>query len=131
MRGTRSTVPEHSHFVEIYMRTTGSEWIIPDSLVTADSGSSSELLEPAKRVWPKISSYVRRQFNREISPDERDRIAIETWESVLQSVAKTLERGKTAQPKILDLDAYLIGAFQHRFIRAVRKEKRRSQIVRP
>lgn len=38
-------------------------------------------------------------------------------------------RTKTAPHSILDLDAYLIGAFQHRFIRAVRKEKRRSQIV--
>lgn len=111
------------------MRPSGPEWVISDSALVGRGRPNSELLESAKRVWPRISSYVRRQFNREISADEGDRIAVETWESVLQSVARTLARTKTAPRRILDLDAYLIGAFQHRFIRAVRKEKRRSQIV--
>ena len=111
------------------MRPSGPEWVISDSALIGRGRPNSELLESAKRVWPRISSYVRRQFNREISADERDRMAVETWESVLQSVAKTLARTKTAPRRIFDLDAYLIGAFQHRFIRAVRKEKRRSQIV--
>lgn len=111
------------------MRPPGPEWVLSDSILSSTNRTNSELLQSAKRVWPRISSYVRRQFNGEIPADERDRIAVDTWESVLQSVAKTLVRTKAAPRQIFDLDAYLIGAFQHRFIRAVRKEKRRSQIV--
>ena len=103
--------------------------MLSDSSLRADKRPNPELLESAKRVWPRISSYVRRQFNGEISADERDRLAVETWEAVLRSISKTLARGNKAPISVLDLDAYLVGAFQHRFIRAVRKEKRRSQIV--
>ena len=103
--------------------------MLSDSSLWADKRPNSELLESAKRVWPRISSYVRRQFNGEISADERDRLAVETWEAVLRSISKTLARRNKAPISILDLDAYLVGAFQHRFIRAVRKEKRRSQMV--
>lgn len=80
---------------------SGPEWVISDSTLVGRGRPNSELLESAKRVWPRISSYDRRQFNREISADERDRIAVETWESVLQSVAKTLiahQNGTTFNP---------------------------------
>src|SRR5438105_854332 len=114
---------------EYRLQSSGPEWVLSDSSLGADKRPNSELLESAQRVWPRISSYVRRQFNGEISADERDRLAVETWEAVLRSISKTLARDNKAAISILDLDAYLVGAFQHRFIRAVRKEKRRSQIV--
>jgi len=103
--------------------------VLSDSILSVNHRRNAELVQSAKRVWPRIASYVRRQFNGEIPSDERDRLAVETWEAVLQSIAKTLTRTKMASTTILDLDAYLVGAFQHRFIRAVRKEKRRTQIV--
>ena len=111
------------------VRPPGPEWVLSQSTLSARDPRIAELLESAKRVWPRILSYVRRQFNREISTDERDRLAIETWEVVLQSVARTLERRKIKSNAITDLDAYLVGAFQHRFIRAIRREKRRAHIV--
>lgn len=103
--------------------------MLSDSTLLAESGQNSDLLESARRVWPRISSYVRRQFNGEVSSDERDRLAVETWETVLYSMSKTLTRKKRTQFSVVDLDAYLIGAFQHRFVRGVRKEKRRSHMV--
>lgn len=103
--------------------------MLSDSILSVNNRQNAELVQSAKRVWPRIASYVRRQFNGEIPSDERDRLAVDTWEAVLQSIAKTLARTKVGPRTILDLDAYLIGAFQHRFIRAVRKEKRRAQIV--
>lgn len=104
--------------------------MLSNSSLRLDGSENPILFESAKRIWPQLSSYIRRQFNGELPADERDRLAIETWEAVLRSISKTIERSKAKQSSILDLDAYLIGTFQHRFIRAVRKEKRRAHMVR-
>src|SRR5579872_6089035 len=90
------------------LQSSGPEWVLSDSSLSADKRPNSELLESAKRVWPRISSYVRRQFNGEISADERDRLAVETWEAVLRSISKTLARRNKTPISILDLDAYLV-----------------------
>ncbi len=110
------------------LRPTGPEWVLSESSLHPDGSQNTELLECAVRAWPRVSSYARRQFHREIAADERDRLAVETWEAVLRSVSKTLAN-KPNPKRVLDLEAYLVGAFQHRFIRAVRKEKRRGQLV--
>ena len=110
-------------------QSPGPEWVLSNSSLRIEGNENPALIETAKRIWPQLSSYVRRQFNGELPRDERDRLAIETWEAVLHSISKTIERNKGKKSAIVDLDAYLIGAFQHRFIRAVRKEKRRTQMV--
>src|SRR5262249_44893112 len=109
-------------------QSPGPEWVLSSSSLRIEGNQNPALIETAKRIWPQLSSYVRRQFNGELPRDERDRLAIETWEAVLRSISKTIERNKAKKSSIVDLDAYLIGAFQHRFIRAVRKEKRRAQM---
>ena len=137
-RGARGLHPETETFanfvrqaagIRMSLRPSGPEWVLSESTLHGDRSRNAELLDCAKRAWPRIASYVRRQFNDEIPADERDRLAVETWEAVLRSVSKTLMVRKKSEQPVLDLDAYLVGAFQHRFIRAVRKEKRRNQIV--
>ena len=56
-------------------------------------------------------------------------LAAEVWESVLQSVSKTLQRRGGKGSGIVDLEAYLFGAFHHRFNRALKKERRRQQTI--
>jgi len=51
------------------------------------------------------------------------------WESVLLSVAKTMRRSNGKDRPILNLEAYLFGAFHHRFNRALRQERRRREMV--
>ena len=55
--------------------------------------------------------------------------AAEVWEGVLQSVSKTRQRRSGKGAEILDLEAYLFGAFHHRFNRALKKERRRQVTI--
>ena len=56
-------------------------------------------------------------------------MAAEVWEGVLQSVSKTLQRRNGKGSGIVDLEAYLFGAFHHRFNRALKKERRRQETI--
>ena len=56
-------------------------------------------------------------------------VSAEVWEGVLQSVAKTRQRRNGKGAEILDLEAYLFGAFHHRFNRALKKERRRQATI--
>jgi DNA-directed RNA polymerase specialized sigma24 family protein len=105
----------------------GPEWIIKGSSSKKDESKHKELLESARRLWPKVFSFARRQDGGRISVDEIDRFATEAWEKVLVSVARTLERSN--RETILNLDAYLLGVFQHRYSRAVKLERKRRSIV--
>jgi DNA-directed RNA polymerase specialized sigma24 family protein len=75
-------------------------------------------------------------LSRFISPvgDAQDEInelvlATEVWEGVLQSVAKTVQRSNRKNWRIQNTEAYLFGAFHHRFNRALKKERRRREII--
>ena len=57
-------------------------------------------------------------------------LATEVWEGVLRSVAKTLQRSNGKRAQIESLDAYLFGVFHHRFNRALKKERRRREMLR-
>lgn len=105
----------------------GPEWILSGS--SHASAENHELLDCARRAWPRVLAYARRQTPVHVSPDETDSLAAEVWEAVLRSVSKTLGRTKRARRKILDLEAYLVGAFQHRFNRQLKKEKRRQRTI--
>jgi DNA-directed RNA polymerase specialized sigma24 family protein len=56
-------------------------------------------------------------------------LATGVWESVLLSVAKTMRRSNGKGGPILNLEAYLFGAFHHRFNRTLRQERRRRETV--
>lgn len=89
----------------------------------------SELAVVARHMWPRVQAHARKELA-STRPDDAITLATEVWEAVLQSVAKTIHRTSSKNRPILDLEAYLFGAFHHRFNRALRKERRRRELIR-
>jgi DNA-directed RNA polymerase specialized sigma24 family protein len=88
-----------------------------------------ELADAARRLWPGVQAHARKEQPGKTF-DEAIALATEVWEGVLQSVAKTLQRSNGKRAQIESLDAYLFGIFHHRFNRALKKERRRREILR-
>src|SRR5271157_3534372 len=88
----------------------------------------NELIAVAGRLWPRVPAQARRELANKNS-DDSVALAAEVWEGVLQSVSKTLQRGNGKGSGIVDLEAYLFGAFHHRFNRALKKERRRQETI--
>jgi DNA-directed RNA polymerase specialized sigma24 family protein len=73
-------------------------------------------------------AHVRQVQSR--NPFDDDGILVaEVWESVLQSVSRTLDRMNGKPGEIGDLEAYLLGSFYHRLSRALKKEQRREETI--
>ena len=87
-----------------------------------------ELISVASRLWPRVQAHARRELANKNS-DDSVALAAEVWEGVLQSVSKTRQRRNGKGAEILDLEAYLFGAFHHRFNRALKKERRRQATI--
>ena len=111
-------------------RELGPEWVLSRfiSPVGAAQDEISELVIVARRLWPRIQKYARRE-QPEKNYDEALGLATEVWEGVLQSVAKTVQRSNRKNWRIKNTEAYLFGAFHHRFNRALKKERRRREIL--
>ena len=88
----------------------------------------NELISVASRLWPRVQAHARRALANKNS-DDSVALAAEVWEGVLQSVAKTRQRRSGKGSEIVDLEAYLFGAFHHRFNRALKKERRRQTTI--
>ena len=89
----------------------------------------NELAIVARRLWPRVQAHARKELTNH-SSDDAIVLATEVWEAVLQSVAKTKHRVNGKGRPILSLEAYLFGAFHHRFNRALRKERRRLEMIK-
>jgi RNA polymerase sigma factor (sigma-70 family) len=87
-----------------------------------------ELIAVAGRLWPRVQAYARSERTN-LNSDDSVALAAEVWEGVLQSVAKTRQRRSGKGSGIVDLEAYLFGAFHHRFNRALKKERRRQETI--
>ena len=111
-------------------RELGPEWVLSRfiSPVGAAQDEISELVVVARRLWPRIQAHARRE-QPEKNSDEALALATEVWEGVLQSVAKTVQRSNRKNWRIKNTEAYLFGAFHHRFNRALKKERRRREII--
>lgn len=112
-------------------RDLNPEWVLSAFLPHTEEriqDELSELIIVARRLWPRVLAHARKEFAGWRSGEATD-LATEVWEAVLQSVAKTMHRSKEKSQQILSLEAYLFGAFHHRFNRALRKERRRREIV--
>ena len=109
------------------------EWVLSSLTSSATDSSATnnddELITVARRLWPRIQAHARRELA-DKSSEEAVVLATEVWEGVLQSVAKTLQRSNEKSPRVADLDAYLFGAFHHRFNRALKKERRREETIK-
>ena len=84
-----------------------------------------DLLAAAREAWPHMLAHVRGELGAKEFGSERRALAAEVWDGVLRSVAKTRQRDKDHRPPISDLQSYLIGAFHHRFNRALQQEQKR------
>ena len=90
--------------------------------------NDDELIAVARKVWPRLRAHAITEAKNQ-SFDERVALAAEVWEKVLRSVSKTLEECFWKESGIANLEAYLAGAFYHRFNRALRKERRRQETI--
>jgi DNA-directed RNA polymerase specialized sigma24 family protein len=106
-------------------RQLGPEWVLSAfcSSLGHPGETITELLEAARRLWPSIQAHACKERSGK-SREDALALATEVWEGVLQSVAKSLQRASGKRPAIRDLDAYLFGAFHHRFNRALLRERR-------
>ncbi len=111
-------------------RELGPEWVLSRfiSPVGAAQDEISELVIVARRLWPRIQLHALRE-HAEKNSDEALVLATEVWEGVLQSVAKTVQRSNRRDWRIRNTEAYLFGAFHHRFSRALKKERRQREII--
>src|ERR1017187_1347574 len=109
-------------------RELSPEWVLSSFIppVAAPQHEISELIVVARRLWPSVQAHAYREQSGK-SSDEAIAFASEVWEGVLRSVAKTIQRSKGKDWRIKDMEAYLFGAFHHRFNRALKKERRRLQ----
>jgi len=111
-------------------RELGPEWVL-SRFISPTAGHQdeiSELVVVARRLWPRIQALAHRE-QQEKTSDEALALATDVWEGVLQSVAKTIQRSNRENWRIKNTEAYLVGAFHHRFNRALRKERRRREII--
>src|ERR1700686_604230 len=107
----------------------GPEWVLSGANPHSDSATESELLKAARSAWPKALAHVR-QVQSQTPFDDDGILVAEVWESVLQSVSRTLYRMNGRRGEIGDLEAYLLGTFYHRLSRALKKEQRREETIR-
>ena len=106
----------------------GPEWVLSGVNPRLDTATESELSKAARSAWPKALAHVRQVQSRDPFDDDGILVA-EVWESVLQSVSKTLGRMNGRRGEIGDLEAYLLGSFYHRLGRALKKEERREETI--
>jgi len=106
----------------------GPEWVLSGANPRLDPATESELSKAARSAWPKALAHVRQVQSRDPFDDDGILVA-EVWESVLQSVSKTLDRMNGRRGEIGDLEAYLLGSFYHRLGRALKKEERREETI--
>ncbi|MDQ1387603.1 MAG: hypothetical protein QOF56_1057 [Acidobacteriaceae bacterium] len=106
----------------------GPEWVLSGANPRSESASESELLKAARSAWPKALAHVR-QVQSQNPLDDGGILVAEVWESVLQSVSRTLDRMNGRRGEIGDLEAYLLGSFYHRLRRALKKEQRREETI--
>src|ERR1700724_1852098 len=111
-------------------RELGPEWVL-SRFISPTAGPKdqiSELVVVARHLWPRIQAHARRE-QPEKNSDEALALATEVWESVLQSVAKTIQRSNRTNWRIKNTEAFFFGAFHNRFNRSLGKERRRREVI--
>ena len=106
------------------------EWVLSSFIppIAAPQQEITELIVVARSLWPRVRAHAYREQPGK-SSDEALAFASEVWEGVLRSVAKTIQRSNGKNWRIKNMEAYLFGAFHHRFNRALKKERRRLQMM--
>src|ERR1035437_2574842 len=110
-------------------RELSPEWVLSSFIppIAAPQHEISELIVVARRLWPSVQAHAYREQPGK-GPDEALAFASEVWEGVLRSIAKTIQRSNGKNWRIKNMEAYLFGAFHHRFNRALRSEEHTSEL---
>jgi len=87
-------------------RELGPEWVRSVSPTAGPKDEISELVVVARHLWPRIQAHARRE-QPEKNSDEALALATEVWESVLQSVAKTIQRSNRTNWRIKNTETSL------------------------
>jgi DNA-directed RNA polymerase specialized sigma24 family protein len=114
--------------ISLQSRKLGPEWVIAgaDGEGRKRSKSHERLLEAARIAWPNVLSYAR-----VVGVTDYECLATEVWEELLRSVLRTMRRRGHLR-HVADLEAYLIGAFRHRFHRELLRERHyREKVLQP
>ena len=109
-----------------------SDWVLfqtRDKRTEGAAAPDKELLSAARAAWPRALAQAKREFSAERLGSEGAAFAVQVWERLLRSVAKTRQRNRDHRPPVSDLEAYLIGAFRHRFTRVVLQEQKRAETI--
>jgi len=94
-----------------------------------DPGDGTDALGRASaKVWPLVLNIARRQLADTVAVEERKTLTLEAWEDTLLSVAETLKRHR-GKGRIRNLEAFLVGTFQHRLSRAIVREKNLTDAI--
>jgi DNA-directed RNA polymerase specialized sigma24 family protein len=103
----------------------GPEWIIAgaDDEARNRSESHERLLDAARVAWPNVLTHARLT-----NVTDYECLAVEVWEELLRSVLRTMRRLGHLH-HVTNLEAYLIGAFRHRFHREILKDRHYRQTV--
>jgi DNA-directed RNA polymerase specialized sigma24 family protein len=107
------------------------EWVIRGGKQDEHEGlraCDEELLAAARAAWPHALAHARRELSDRAVASDRIALAEEVWESVLRSVSRTRQRSEEHGAPVVDLQAYLIGAFHIRLNRIRRREQKRAGI---
>jgi DNA-directed RNA polymerase specialized sigma24 family protein len=97
-----------------------------DGALRKRSQSHDRLLDAARIAWPNALSYACT-----VGVADCECLATEVWEELLRSVLRTMRRHGHLQ-HVADLEAYLIGAFRHRFHRELLRERDyREKVLQP
>jgi len=118
----------NSGILSLQNRKLGPEWVIAgaDGGIRKRSQSHERLLNAAQIAWPSVISYAR-----VVGVADYESLATEVWEELLRSVLRTMRRRGHLE-HVADLEAYLIGAFRHRFHRELVRERHyRERVLQP
>lgn len=103
------------------------DWVLFNTKEGEERGAApldADLVAAARETWPRVLIHAKRE-----TASDSESLATQVWEQVLRSMAKTRQRNKDHRPPIADLQAYLFGAFIHRFNRAILREQKRLETI--
>lgn len=109
-----------------------ADWVLFQSGEGEPPGSvalDEELLSAARAAWPHVLAQANREFSAARLGSDGAAFAVQVWEQLLRSVAKTRQRNRDQRPPITNLEGYLISAFCHRFTRVLVRERKRAEMI--
>ena len=104
-------------------------WIIDSSEKPVTELKKTQFVEAARRAWLRNLIHAQREVAHErFNAADPSSLAVEIWETVLRSVWKTFCSEKS-EIHIRNLTGYMIGAFQHRLSRYLKRTRCHNAVL--